>query len=88
MATTTSATRGVCAICGGTFALTGNGKIRAHSSTDQPRRCIGSGRCAVPHQEHRASWLWGTDQDPRSAAVSAFWAVNSRVELRKRPSAW
>src|SRR4051794_8177373 len=31
------------ALCGGTFALTGNGKVRAHGSTDQPRRCIGSG---------------------------------------------
>jgi hypothetical protein len=43
MATTTSPARGVCAICGGTFALTSNGQIRAHGSTDQPRRCTGSG---------------------------------------------
>jgi hypothetical protein len=43
MATTTSTVGGVCAVCGGTFALTSNGKIRAHGSTDQPRRCLDSG---------------------------------------------
>jgi hypothetical protein len=46
MATTTT-TGGVCAICGGTFALTRGGKIRAHGSSDQPRRCTGSGWAPV-----------------------------------------